>query len=161
MIVSMIAAMAKNRVIGRKNQIPWHLPADLRWFKHCTVGKPVIMGRKTFDSIGRRPLPGRKTIVISSHLIRGIPTVESTPSFYQSLSALSSREEVMIIGGESIYESGLPLARRLYLTEVGAELPGDTYFPDYEIFSWREVYRSQFFADRNNRYHMEFIILER
>ena len=115
MIISMIAAMANNRVIGKDNQMPWHLPADFAWFKRSTMGKPVVMGRKTYDSIGR-PLPGRLNIVISRDANLEIEGVTTVTSIEKALELVSDVEEVMIIGGGSIYESCLPKADKLYLT---------------------------------------------
>ena len=128
MIISMIAAMANDRVIGKDNQMPWHLPADFAWFKRCTMGKPVVMGRKTYESIGR-PLPGRQNIVISrddSLTIEGVTTVTSIDA---ALTAAGEVDEVMIIGGGTIYEACLPKANKLYVTHIDASVDGDTQFP--------------------------------
>ncbi len=159
MIVSMIAAMAKNGVIGKDNQMPWHLPADFAWFKRCTMGKPIIMGRKTFESIGR-PLPGRLNVVITrqNFVFDGIEVVSSID---EAISLASSKhEEVMIIGGGSIYESCLPLANRLYVTMIDENIEGDTCFPDIGQ-GWDEVYRERYNMDEKNAYDMDFVILER
>ncbi|MFA0350137.1 type 3 dihydrofolate reductase, partial [Vibrio sp. 10N.222.55.C6] len=130
MIISMIAAMANNRIIGKDNQMPWHLPADFAWFKRSTMGKPVVMGRKTYDSIGR-PLPGRLNVVISRDESLKIEGVTTVTSIEQALELLSDVEEVMIIGGGSIYESCLPKADKLYLTYIDFAVDGDTQFPDW------------------------------
>ena len=136
MIISMIAAMANNRVIGLDNKMPWHLPADLQHFKKVTTGKPVIMGRKTFESIGR-PLPGRRNIIItrnSEYTAQGIEVV-TTPD--AALELVTIAEEVMIIGGGNIYEQFLPKAERLYLTFIDLDVKGDTQFPDYnKVANW-------------------------
>ncbi|EKO5152970.1 type 3 dihydrofolate reductase, partial [Vibrio fluvialis] len=130
MIISMIAAMASDRIIGKDNQMPWHLPADFVWFKRCTMGKPVVMGRKTYQSIGR-PLPGRQNIVISrdpNFVIEGVDVVTSIDA---ALNKAGAAQEVMIIGGGSIYAECLPRADKLYVTLIDAHLDGDTQFPDW------------------------------
>jgi len=159
MMISMIAAMAKNRVIGKDNQMPWHLPADFSWFKRCTMGKPIIMGRKTFESIGR-PLPGRQNIIISRQQL-SIEGVDVVSSIEKALSvAANNHQEVMIIGGGSLYSSCLPMANKLYITQIDEEIEGDTYFP-YIDDSWSETYREYYKKDNNNHYSMDFIILEK
>ena len=130
MIISMIAAMADNRIIGKDNQMPWHLPADFAWFKRCTMGKPVVMGRKTYESIGR-PLPGRLNIVISRDETLKIEGVTTVTSIEQALDVAGDVEEVMIIGGGAIYASCLPMANKLYVTHIEAAIDGDTQFPDW------------------------------
>jgi len=159
MIISMIAAMAKDRVIGIDNQMPWHLPADFAWFKRCTMGKPVVMGRKTYDSIGR-PLPGRQNIVISrdaSLVIEGVTTVTSIE---EALTAVGSVDEVMIIGGGTIYEVCLPKANKLYVTYIEADIEGDTQFPAWGD-EFKETYSEVYSADEKNAYDMRFVVLER
>ncbi|MCY9869619.1 type 3 dihydrofolate reductase [Vibrio barjaei] len=159
MIISMIAAMADNRVIGKDNQMPWHLPADFIWFKKCTMGKPVIMGRKTYESIGR-PLPGRQNIVVSRNSELRIDGVETVTSLEQALSLVSDVEEAMIIGGGSFYEHCLPMANKLYLTYIDANVDGDTQFPDWGE-GWKQVHSEQYQADDKNAYDMQFVILDR
>ncbi|GEM74299.1 type 3 dihydrofolate reductase [Vibrio sagamiensis] len=159
MIISMIAAMADNRIIGKDNQMPWHLPADFAWFKRCTMGKPVIMGRKTYESIGR-PLPGRLNIVISrdaSFVIEGVTTVTS---IQQALNAAGDVEEAMIIGGGAIYTECLAIADKLYITHIEAQVEGDTQFPEWGK-DFKEVYSEAFQADEKNAYNMRFTILEK
>ncbi|EEY99032.1 dihydrofolate reductase [Vibrio sp. RC586] len=159
MMISMIAAMADNRIIGKDNQMPWHLPADFAWFKRCTLGKPVIMGRKTYQSIGR-PLPGRHNIVISrdeSLLIDGVDLVASIDA---ALAKAGEVDEIMIIGGGSLYAACLPMANKLYITEINAELDGDTQFPAWGS-DWQECYREHYPADEKNTYAMDFVIFER
>ncbi|WP_162062426.1 type 3 dihydrofolate reductase [Vibrio taketomensis] len=159
MIISMIAAMANERIIGKDNQMPWHLPADFAWFKRCTLGKPVIMGRKTYESIGR-PLPGRQNIVISRDSNLGIDGVETVTSIDQALSVAGDVDEVMIIGGGSIYASCLPIANRLYVTHIDANLDGDTQFPAWDE-SFVESYSESYQADDKNAYDMRFVVLDR
>ncbi len=159
MIISMIAAMANDRVIGKDNQMPWHLPADFNWFKRCTMGKPVVMGRKTYESIGR-PLPGRQNIVISRDKNLSIEGVDVVASIEQAIDKAGSVEEVMIIGGGSIYEACLPKADRLYVTFIDADLEGDTQFPDWGQ-GWKESVEENYLADEKNAYDMKFVVLER
>ena len=165
MILSVIVAMAHNRVIGLNNKMPWHLPADLAWFKKNTLNKPVIMGRKTFESIGR-PLPNRHNIVISRQ-IESIDNKISNVSWVKSIDEAISLaqkqqpDEVFIIGGGNIYQQVLPLIERLYLTHIDAELQGDTYFPDYLSEQWQVIYQEDHQADEKNSYPYQFQILQR
>lgn len=159
MKISMIAAMAKGRVIGKNNAMPWHLPADFAWFKRNTLGKPIIMGRKTFQSIGR-PLPGRRNIVVSRNASWEADGVESAISIDQALRLVEGAEEAVIIGGGSIYEACLSRAERLYLTYIDADIDGDTCFPDWGD-DWKTCYAEHYQADEKNPYNMEFVILER
>lgn len=161
MQIAMIAAMAANRVIGLDNQMPWHLPADLKHFKAVTLGKPVIMGRKTYESIGR-PLPGRRNIVISRQPAPANSPVEWVSSVEQALSLVSDVPEVMIIGGAEIYRQCLPLATRLYLTEIALEVAGDAFFPDYrQAASWQTVSDDYFPANAENPLAYRFLTLAR
>ncbi|AUV87325.1 Key enzyme in folate metabolism. Catalyzes an essential reaction for de novo glycine and purine synthesis [Vibrio sp. B1FIG11] len=159
MIISMIAAMADNRIIGKDNQMPWHLPADFAWFKRCTMGKPVVMGRKTYESIGR-PLPGRLNIVISRDASLSIEGVTTVTSIEQALEIAGEVEEVMIIGGGAIYAACLPMANKLYVTHIEAEIEGDTQFPDWGN-EFKETYSEAYQADEKNAYNMRFTILEK
>ncbi|MGP8307135.1 type 3 dihydrofolate reductase [Vibrio sp. YIC-376] len=159
MLISMIAAMADNRIIGKDNQMPWHLPADFVWFKRCTMGKPVVMGRKTYESIGR-PLPGRLNIVISSDDSLSIEGVETVTSIEQALEVAGDVEEIMIIGGGSIYAACLPMANKLYVTHIEAAIDGDTQFPDWGS-EFRETYSEAYKADEKNAYNMRFTVLEK
>ncbi|MBS9850897.1 type 3 dihydrofolate reductase [Vibrio alginolyticus] len=159
MIISMIAAMADNRIIGKDNQMPWHLPADFAWFKRCTMGKPVLMGRKTYESIGR-PLPGRLNIVISRDETLKIEGVTTVTSIEQALDVAGDVEEVMIIGGGAIYASCLPMANKLYVTHIEAAIDGDTQFPDWGD-EFKETYSEMYQADEKNAYNMRFTVLEK
>ncbi|EGQ8152893.1 MULTISPECIES: type 3 dihydrofolate reductase [Vibrio] len=159
MIISMIAAMADNRIIGKDNQMPWHLPADFAWFKRCTMGKPVVMGRKTYESIGR-PLPGRLNIVISRDETLKIEGVTTVTSIEQALDVAGDVEEVMIIGGGAIYASCLPMANKLYVTHIEAAIDGDTQFPDWGD-EFKETYSEMYQADEKNAYNMRFTVLEK
>ncbi|CAH1560742.1 dihydrofolate reductase [Vibrio hyugaensis] len=159
MIISMIAAMADNRIIGKDNQMPWHLPADFAWFKRCTMGKPVVMGRKTYESIGR-PLPGRLNIVISRDTSLSIEGVTTVTSIEQALEVAGDSEEVMIIGGGAIYAACLAIANKLYVTHIEAEIEGDTQFPDWGN-EFKETYSEAYQADEKNAYNMRFTVLEK
>ncbi|MBG6248987.1 MULTISPECIES: type 3 dihydrofolate reductase [Symbiopectobacterium] len=159
MVISLIAALAVDRVIGMENAMPWHLPADLAWFKRQTLNKPIIMGRNTFRSIGQ-PLPGRTNIVVSSRAgdderVTWVSTLEA------ALEAASGAEKVMVIGGGSIYQQMLPQASRLYLTHIDAEVEGDTHFPEYEPDAWSSVFSEFHDADEKNSHSYCFEILER
>lgn len=160
-ILSMIVAHANNRVIGKDNDMPWHLPADLAYFKKTTLGKPVVMGRKTYESIGR-PLPGRLNIVISrdeNYLAEGITTVTSVE---QALLQAGDVEEVMVIGGGAIYQHCLAAADRLYITHIDAEIDGDTQFPSYDLENdWRLSHSEKYAADAKNAFELNFCIYQR
>lgn len=134
--ISLVAAMAHNRVIGKEGQMPWHLPGELAYFKEITLGKPIIMGRATFESIGR-PLPGRRNIVISRQPHVLPPTVETAASPQAALDLVKDVAEVMIIGGGQIYRHFLPQATRLYLTHIELQVDGDTFFPDWHEAQWQ------------------------
>ncbi|HIC44034.1 MAG TPA: type 3 dihydrofolate reductase [Sulfurimonas sp.] len=155
-IISLIAAMAKNRVIGKDNAMPWHLPADLGHFKRVTLGKPIIMGRKTYESIGR-PLPGRQNIVISSKLSYTLEGCDTVTSLEEALALVKGLDEVMIIGGGFLYKQALPQANKLYLTFIDLGIEGDTYFPDYEALAIKEVKREVHLKDEKNPYNYEFV----
>ncbi|SQI42636.1 Dihydrofolate reductase [Leminorella richardii] len=159
MIVSLIAAMADNRTIGADNAMPWHLPADLAWFKQNTLNKPVIMGRKTYESIGR-PLPGRKNIVISRQSQSDDRVVWVT-TLEQAFVEAGSVDEVMVIGGGNVYQQALERADRLYLTHIEASPAGDTHFPDYQRYSWTQHFSERHEADEKNGHAYRFEILER
>jgi len=161
-IISLIAAMDRNRLIGNKNQLPWHLPADLTHFKQVTMGKPIIMGRKTFESIGR-PLPGRTNIVLTRDEDYQADGIVLTGSLDKALDCAASEgvEEVMIIGGSNIYGQALNSSDRLYLTIVDGEFDGDAWFPAYDEDEWQEVERTHVAADEKNAYAHDFVIFER
>ncbi|MBD3755650.1 MAG: type 3 dihydrofolate reductase [Gammaproteobacteria bacterium] len=161
MKIAMIAAMTKDRVIGLDNDMPWHLPDDLRHFKAKTVGKPVIMGRKTFESIGSRPLPNRQNIVISRNPVLQLEGVMVFDTVDKALAAVQSADEVIIMGGGQLYAQMLPRADRLYLTLIDAQIDGDTYFPDWTQHQW---IRSEFEfhpSDDHHAFSFEFITLDK
>ncbi len=153
--------MTDDRVIGVENRLPWKLPADMKWFRKHTLGKPIVMGRKTFESFGAKPLPERRNIVITrdpDYRAEGALVVHSVD---EALQAAGDAEEVMIIGGASFYEQMLPRADRLYLTFVHANLTGDAWFPAFDPADWQEVYREDRPADAKNPHDISFVILER
>ena len=156
-MISIIVAHDKNRVIGYENKMPWHLPGDLQYFKEMTMGKPVIMGRKTFESIGR-PLPGRRNIVITRNESYNDDGIEVVSSLDEALQLTKDAEETMVIGGEQILRLALPLADRLYITLIDAEFEGDTYFPTYE--GW-ELVSSQEKLTSNDGYTFQYCIYEK
>ena len=161
MEISLIWAMAENRVIGHKNKLPWRLPADLAYFKKVTLGKPIIMGRKTFESFGAKPLPKRLNIIISRdkhYQADGCIVVDNIDA---AIAAAGDVEEVMIIGGASFYEQMLPRADRLYLTNVDAEFDADAWFPEISRNLWAESFNEYHQADRDNNFSYTFSILDR
>ena len=160
MLISLIVAMANHRVIGRSNAMPWHMPADLRHFKAVTLGKPVVMGRRTFESIGR-PLPGRRNLVISRNPEWQAVDVEVAPSLDAALAMLADHDEVMILGGGQLYAEALPRADRLYLTHIELAVEGDTFFPDYSGYEWQQIEHSTHPADEKNPYPYRFETLQR
>ncbi len=148
--VAIIAALSRNGAIGRDNRMPWHIPADLKRFKTLTLGHPVVMGRKTFESIlasTGRPLPGRGNIVVTRARDFSAPGCRIAHSIEEALAAASGAAEVFVIGGGEIYALALPLAHRLELTEVDADIPGDAYFPDFDRGAWREAHRESHSAE--------------
>ena len=161
--ISMIAAMTKDRVIGKDNDMPWHLPDDLQFFKKNTLGKPVVMGRKTFESIGCRPLSGRPNFVISSQTDLGylVPVLSSVDEAIKAAKA-DNPQEIVIMGGGQLYAQMLPEAERLYLTLIDAQIDGDTHFPDWtKEGEWFEVSREHHPADERHAYAFDFVVLER
>ena len=160
MIISLIAAMDKNRVIGKGGKLPWNLPADMKYFKDKTLGKPVIMGRKTYESVGK-PLPNRTNIIVThdqDYKTEGCIVVHSVD---EALKAAENAEEVMVIGGSQIYKEFLPKANKLYLTIIDAEIEGDTYFPEYKIEEWKETSYEEHERDAENQYDYTFLVFEK
>ena len=157
--ISLIVAMAKNRVIGNNNQMPWHLPADFAYFKKVTLGHPVIMGRKTFLSIGR-PLPARRNIVVSRNPAFRADGIDLAASLDEAVN-MCQNEKPLVIGGASLYAEALSRVDRVYLTEVDATPDGDIFFPELEEKAWREISRERREADEKNVHAMEFVVLDR
>ena len=158
-MLNLIVAVARDNVIGRDGKMPWHLPAELAYFKRITMGAPVIMGRKTFDSIGR-PLPGRRNIVITRNANWQHQGVETTSSLEAAIT-MTAGADAFVIGGATLYNEALALADRIYLTEIHADLPGDTFFPQLSESVWREVSRERRLADEKNAYDVDFVVLTR
>ncbi len=152
--------MSRNRVIGKGNALPWHLPADLKYFKRITLGKPIIMGRKTFESIGR-PLPGRVNIIVTHELAYRADGCTVVHSIDEAISIAQAHEEVMVIGGAKLFEQVLPRAERIYLTEIDEEFAGDIFFPELDRRVWREIQRAAHAPDEQNPYAYSFVVLER
>jgi dihydrofolate reductase len=157
--LSLIVAMAKNRAIGIGNRMPWHLPADFAYFRQTTMGHPVIMGRKTFDSIGR-PLPGRRNLVISRNPDFRAAGVELVHSLDEALN-MTRDDEPFVIGGATLYTEALPHAQRIHVTEVDATPEADTYFPVLDMNQWCEVSRQHHPADEKNAHGMAFVVFDR
>jgi len=159
-LISLIVAMAQNGVIGRDNALPWRLPEDLKRFKEFTLGKPILMGRKTFEAIGR-PLPGRANLVLTRDRDWHAPGVIPVHSVEEALRQTRTCDELVAIGGAEIYRLLLPLARRIYLTHVHADIPGDTYFPAFDPAQWDDVEFRSLPADERHAYPLTFVTLER
>ncbi len=160
MIRSLVVAVARNGVIGRDNALPWRLPADLAHFKRVTMGHPVIMGRRTYESIGKA-LPGRHNIVVTRNSSYSAPGCTVVPSLEAAWEAAGEAEEACIIGGTSLFREALPDMDVVYLTEVEAEVPGDTYFPQFDRGGWREVELGRHPPDERHAYAQRFLRLER
>lgn len=158
--LSLIAAVAQNRVIGVRNTLPWHLPADLKHFRRLTTGHPIIMGRRNYESIGR-PLPDRDNIVVSRRNDYQAPGCRVVHSLEDALIAVNGADEIFVIGGAELYAQTLPNANRLYLTLVHANVDGDTYFPEYDTNNWRELSRERHEADERHAYSYSFVTLDR
>jgi len=161
MIVSLIAAVSENGVIGADNALPWRLPDDMKWFRRHTLGKPIVMGRRTFESFGGRPLPERLNVVMTRDAGFSAPGCVVVDSAHAALAAAGDADEVMVIGGESVFRAFADRVDRVYLTRVHAELSGDTRFPDLDLSSWRELHREEHPADARHAHAFTFLILER
>lgn len=160
--ISAIAAMSLNRVIGDDNQLPWHLPADLKHFKTLTSGHPILMGRKTYESIGR-PLPNRTNIIITRNSDYNAPGCTVVQSIQQAmeLAATLNSNEIFIIGGAEVYKQLLPHIERIYLTIVQETFGGDAFFPELNETEWKESNREDHNADENNEYAYTFVVMDK
>jgi len=158
--INIIVAMANNRTIGLDNKMPWHLPADLRHFKAITMDHPIIMGRKTYQSIGKA-LPGRRNIVVSRAADYKLEDAEVVQDLDQAVASCGDVSDVMIIGGATIYEQMLAKADRLYLTFIELDVEGDTYFPDWREHGFREIASESHQIDEKNPYSYRFVTLEK
>lgn len=159
-MISLIVAMASNRVIGQNNHLPWHLPADLKHFRQHTMGKPIIMGRKTFESIGK-PLPGRKNIVITQNIHWQSEGVQVAHSLTEAFTLAEPAPEIMVIGGASLYQQALTYAERIYLTLIEATFEGDTFFPEWDQSRWHEIQRETHQHDESGIKCYHFVTFEK
>jgi dihydrofolate reductase len=158
----MIAALAKNRAIGKKNALPWYLPADLKHFKEKTTVKTIVMGLNTFKSVGEKPLPNRKNVVLTddkSYQVTG--GVVLAYSIDEVMEITKNDGEVMISGGAMVYKQFLPMAQRLYLTFIDHDFEGDIFFPEFNFSEWKEVGREDHEPDEKNKYKYSFVVLEK
>lgn len=161
--IAFIVAMDTNRVIGRDNSLPWRLPDDMRWFRQHTLGKPCIMGRKTYESLPDRfrPLPDRLNIVVTRNPNYQAPGAVIVRTIEAALAAAGNVAEVIIVGGAELFRALLPVADRIYLTEVHATVNGDVVFPEYPREDWRETYREDHQADERHEFPFTWLILDR
>lgn len=163
----MIVARARNGVIGRDGDLPWRLRDDMAFFKKQTIGKPVIMGRKTWDSFPKRPLPKRPNIILTRSIVFEAPEAWVHSNIHAALETAKAQarilgvDEVFIIGGAQLYRQAFTLTDRLYLTEIDAEIDGDTYFPDFPTEDWRESWAETYAADDRNNYKFTIKCLNR
>ena len=159
-MISLVVAAADNDVIGRDGGLPWRLPADLRHFRELTMGKPIVMGRLTWESIGR-PLPGRQNIVMTRQIAYTAEGADVVATAEEAVAAAGDADEIMVIGGAQVYAEFLPGAGRIYLTRVHAEPAGDVRFPPVDKAEWRETSREAHGADAKHEYAFSFLVLER
>jgi dihydrofolate reductase len=157
--VNLIVAWAHDRVIGRGGGLPWHVSEDLRFFKRTTMGHPIVMGRRTWESIGR-PLPGRRSIIVTRDPNFHADGCETAGSLARALEMCAGAAEVFVIGGAQLYAAALPLARRLFLTEIHADFEGDTRFPPIDLAAWRETSREHLEPAAGRPFEIDFITLE-
>jgi len=158
--ISLILAMGRNRAIGRDNKLPWHLPADLAHFKVTTMGKPILMGRKTWESIGKA-LPGRLNIVLTGQAAYHADGATVVHSIDDAISVCESADELMVIGGAGVYQAFLPRAQKIYLTWIDEDFEGDTFFPELDEQAWREEAREDHRADGKNPHDYSFRVLRK
>jgi dihydrofolate reductase len=159
-MISLIVAAARNRAIGQGGRLPWHLPDDLRHFRAKTLGKTVLMGRRTYESLGK-PLPGRKNVVVTRDATLQAPGCTVVFTLENALACARAAEEIMVIGGASLYADLLPHAERIYLTSVHADIEGDAFFPELDPHEWVEASREHHAADERHAYAFTFIELFR
>lgn len=157
----MIWAMSENRVIGINNSLPWKLPADMRWFRQHTLGKPILMGRTTYESFGSKALPQRRNLILSRDPAFKASDAEVVDSLQHAIELCADHEELMIIGGASVYEQFLPQATRLYMTLVHTQLQGDAYFPDLDLEQWKLLEQQDHQQDEKHAYDYSFYRYQR
>lgn len=162
--LSLLVAMAKNRVIGRDNKLPWHLPADLKHFKFLTMGQTIVMGRKTYESIGK-PLPGRANIIVTRQTGYEVPGTTVVNSIDDALLICERTRpingEIFIIGGEELYRQTLKICQRIYITEIQRDFEGDAYFPEFDPSEWEETQRDKHISENDTNLEYHFVILDR
>lgn len=158
--LSLIVAMANNRVIGANNTLPWHLPADLKLFKSLTMGHHMVMGRKTYESIGK-PLPGRTSVVVTRNAHYSVPGVIVVNSLNAAIEACEGDEEIFVIGGAELYRQAIKFADRIYLTEIDADISGDAHFTELDSKLWQETGRVSHSPDEKNLYSYHFVVYDR
>lgn len=162
--LSLLVAMARNRVIGRNNKLPWHLSADLKHFKFLTMGQTIVMGRKTYESIGK-PLPGRTNIIITrqaGYEVPGAIVVRSVDEALLKCEETSSvNGESFIIGGEELYRQTLKICQRMYITEIQRDFEGDVFFPEFDSNEWEETQRDKHISENDNSLEYHFVVLNR
>ncbi|RFB16869.1 dihydrofolate reductase [Bacillus sp. HNG] len=160
-MISLLLAMDKNQLIGKDNDLPWRLPADLAYFKRVTMGHPIIMGRKTYDSIGR-PLPGRENIIVTrdtSYKAEGCKVIHSIDEIVKM--SEETEQELFVIGGAEIFKEILPYSDRLYITVIDEEFEGDTYFPAFDKAEWQVISKEKGIKDEKNPYEYTFLVYEK
>ena len=155
-LLSLIVAMDNNRLIGSNNALPWHLPADLAFFKRTTMGKPIVMGRKTYESIGK-PLPGRRNIVVTRNRNYRAPGCDIVAGVDEAMSVCEPGPEIMLIGGASLYQQSIERANYLYITQIHHSFDGDTWFPEFDDRLWSIESRDDFDPDESNVYPYSFV----
>ncbi len=160
MRLSLIAAMASNRAIGLRNTLPWHLPEDLKRFKALTMGHHIVMGRKTYDSIGK-PLPGRDTVIVTRNADYAVPGCLAVNSLDAALTVSHGDDEVFFVGGAELYRQALPIAHRIYLTEIQRVFDGDAFFPEFDKSQWIETARDKQRVDDANGFEYHFVTYDR
>lgn len=158
--ITLIAALARNGVIGRNNQVPWKIPGEQAYFKRMTMGHPIVMGRKTWESIGR-PLPGRRNVVVTRNRQLVAPGAEAVASLDEALTQTGDADEIFIIGGGELYAQALPRAHRLLLTEIDAEFEGDAFFPVFDRSQWLETSRERYLPTQDQPFRYSFVVYER
>jgi len=160
MRISIIAAMAANRAIGIENRLPWNLPEDLKRFKALTMNHHIVMGRKTYDSIGK-PLPGRNTVIVTRNVDYAVPGCIAANSIDAALTVSYGDEEVFFVGGADLYRQALPIANRIYLTEIQRVFDGDAFFPEYDTSQWNETSRERHRTAGDNSFEYHYVIYDR
>ena len=160
-VISIIAAIGKNHELGKNNELLWHISDDLRRFKKITSGHPVIMGRKTFDSIHNKPLPNRRNIIVTNSSDYSYPGIEIVHSVEEALNKIGDRDEVFILGGASIYRQFLPIAHKMFLTLVDKKYEADTYFPRYDKNEWETIEQINITDDVQAGVNYSFLTLQR